>query len=338
MSDTRPNIPAQSLQVFQAQQFCVVDGANLGDPVSIAEEVMLDDTYALGSDAALGRLAVNALHENQFQIDESSQLGKPGHLIHLDCTLTLMSPDGQTTDALILVEATKAGKIADVFLLPMAPILAGTNYAVVGLDITSAKTKFAQLACVSFTRGTHITLASGEQRAIQDLNVGDRVLTRDDGAQKIRWIGHSTVRAVGAFAPIRILAGTLHNDRDLLVSQNHRLFIYQRRDSLGAGRAELLVKARHLVNGTTIHVQTGGFVDYFQLLFDRHQIIYAEGIAAESLLIDQRTRPALPKDVTEKMGAAIPGHTDQPHRGLDVDKGLLDRPDVADVLRRSSST
>ena len=54
----------------------------------------------------------------------------------------------------------------------------------------------------------------------------------------------------------------------------------------------------------------GGFVDYFQLLFDEHQIIYAEGIAAESLLIDPRTLAAVPEDVRTANGNS----TDHAHR------------------------
>ena len=125
-------------------------------------------------------------------------------------------------------------------------------------------------------------------------------------------------------------------DSDLVVSPDHRLFIYQRTDELGAGRAELLVKARHLVNGTTVRVAEGGFVDYYQLLFDSHQIIYAEGIAAESMLIDTRTRAILPEDLSNAMGEIIPGHSDLPHAGLDVSEPLLDRPDAAELLRRAS--
>ncbi|MEO0380834.1 MAG: Hint domain-containing protein, partial [Pseudomonadota bacterium] len=113
---------------------------------------------------------------------------------------------------------------------------------------------------------------------------------------------------------------------------DHRLFIYQRKDRLGAGRSELLVKARHLVNGDSVTVQDGGFVDYFELLFDSHQIIYAEGIAAESMLIDTRTKSAVPDEVT----ALLSGHTKTGLSGLDVTETLLDRPDAAELLRRAS--
>ena len=167
--------------------------------------------------------------------------------------------------------------------------------------------------------------------------MGDRVLTRDDGPQKVQWIGQNTVRAVAEFAPICIKAGTLNNDDDLIVSPDHRLFIYQRSDELGAGRAELLVKVRYLLNGDTVFTQTGGYVDYFQLLFDGHEIIYAEGIAAESMLTDTRTKPVLPAHIAKDMGDVIPGHSDRPHAGLDVQEGLLNRPDAAAILRRTSA-
>ena len=47
-----------------------------------------------------------------------------------------------------------------------------------------------------------------------------------------------------------------------------------------------MVRAKHLVNGKDVNRLNDGFVEYYQLLFDEHQIIYAEGIAAESLLFD----------------------------------------------------
>lgn len=123
-----------------------------------------------------------------------------------------------------------------------------------------------------------------------------------------------------------------------MVSPDHRLFIYQRSDQLGAGRSELLVKARHLVNGDTVIRQDGGFVDYFQLLFDAHQIIYAEGIAAESTLVDTRTRATMPDEVTAQlMGNAATERGSAGLSGLDVQETLLNRPDAAELLRKAST-
>lgn len=333
MTHAPASSPAQSLPVYRADTFVVTQGANLGDPLSHAAELMLDDVYHLTLSAVLERLTLHATDETHLTIAEDSALGAAGAAIHLDCALTLMSPDGQITDALVLVEVDAEGDIDEIYLLPLSGLVPRASYALVGIDRDSVRTKFAHLSCARFTRGTHITMSSGLQTPIENLAVGDRILTRNDGVQKIRWIGHSTVRAVGEFAPIRIHAGTLSNIHDLIVSPDHRLFIYQRQDRLGVGRSELMVKARHLVNGESVTVQDGGFVDYFELLFDTHQIIYAEGIAAESMLIDTRSKPGVPEEIsallTEGMDAGL--------SGLDVTETLLDRPDAAEVLRRAST-
>lgn len=309
----------------------------MGDPLSFADELMLDDVYELTPGALPERLSILTSETNNFRVANDTSLGTPGAPLYLDSALMLMSPDGQTQEALVLVEVDAQGNARDTYLLPLAAMLPQCEYRLVGIDTQTQLQKFAQVACVSFTRGTHITLASGAQRKIEELHVGDKILTRDDGVQKLRWIGQSTLRAVGEFAPICIAAGTLNNAHDLVVSPDHRLFVYQRRDEVGAGRSELLIKARHLVNGDTVRVLDGGFVDYFQLLFDSHQIIYAEGIAAESMLIDTRTKPVLPDELAEAMGDVIPGHSDLPHAGLDVDQSLLNRPDAAELLRKAST-
>ena len=78
----------------------------------------------------------------------------------------------------------------------------------------------------------------------------------------------------------------------------------------------------------------GGFVDYFQLLFDHHQIIYAEGIAAETLLLDNRTLPALPQGLAQDL--AQTAHPERPHMAFEVKDSLLDIPNAAETLRRAS--
>lgn len=198
-----PQAPAHSVPVYPAEVFTATDGANMGDALSFADELELDDTYALSPQARPVQLAIQVL-EDGFEIAAESATGVPGAALHLDCALTLMSPDGQTTDSIVVVETDATGNVAQIYLLPLASLTPRTDYALVGIDTTKAAEKFAEVACARFTRGTHITLASGAQVPIEDLSVGDRVLTRDDGPQKVRWIGQSTVRAVGDFAPICI--------------------------------------------------------------------------------------------------------------------------------------
>ena len=44
----------------------------------------------------------------------------------------------------------------------------------------------------------------------------------------------------------------------------------------------MLATAKSLVNGDTIRRKPGGNVEYFHMLFDRHQIVLAEGAPSES--------------------------------------------------------
>ncbi|SMY07814.1 Hint domain-containing protein [Flavimaricola marinus] len=333
MTQAQDIAATQSLPVYRASDFRVTDGVAEGEAMSFADELVMDDIYELGRRATRGRLSI-VLGDGprSFTVAQGSALGKTGHSVYLDSCVTLMAPDSSTYEVLILVEV-EDGAVADIYILPLASLEPDIEYRLVGIDRDAAGTRFAEVACVSFSRGTHITMASGEQRPIEALQVGDRVLTRDDGPQEIRWIGQTTLRAVGDFAPVVIRKGTLHNENDLLLSPDHRIFVYQREDKLGAGRSEVLVKVRHLVNGTSVVRQDGGFVDYFQLLFDEHQIIYAEGIAAESLLIDQRTSPALPDAARSQVKGA---HSRRAHANYEVGAKLMETPDAVDLLRRAS--
>ncbi|MEP2718735.1 Hint domain-containing protein [Pseudophaeobacter sp.] len=326
----------QSIPAYPAEQFRVEIGANMGDPLGVLDELMLDDIYQLSPPDIPQRLTIHTGSEGSFSIAQDSELGEVGAALHLDCSLTLMPHSGDNVEALVMVEVDADEMIAGIYLLPMAPLNIQQSYTLVRAERDNARRKLAQMACVSFTRGTRITLATGAQKPIEELQAGDRILTRDDGVQELRWIGQSTARAVGRMAPVLIRAGALNNANDLLVSPDHRLMVYQRQDALGTGCPELLLRARDLVNGDTVMVQDGGFVDYFHLLFDRHHIVYAEGIAAESLFLDALTQPALPDEILTRISEQPEEMQRRDAHGLEVQKALLDRPDAVDLLKRSS--
>ena len=252
MSDDPIRPMMQTVAVLRSDDFVVSEGVAEGEGISFADELVMDDVYQLSKSATRLPLSLSLREDAEgFEISETSTIGKIGNAVYLDSCVTMMATDSTTYEVLVLVEVEDGGLEAT-YLLPLANLTSDTNYRLVGVDKDAATTRFAEVASVSFTRGTHITMASGEQRAIEDLVVGDKVLTRDDGPQAVRWVGQSTLRAVGEFAPIVITKGALHNENDLLVSPDHRLFIYQRSDALGAGRHELLVRARYLVNGDTV--------------------------------------------------------------------------------------
>jgi hypothetical protein len=153
----------------------------------------------------------------------------------------------------------------------------------------------ARLIC--FTRGTLIKTDQGE-RPIEDLAAGDMVLTMDHEYQPIRWIGSSKRAATGDLAPILIRKSALGNDRDLRVSPQHRMLLQGWQAEMLFGEVEVLATAKSLLNDHSIIRDEGGEVEYFHMLFDTHEIIYAEGCLSESFhpgkkgwkALDQATR------------------------------------------------
>lgn len=134
-----------------------------------------------------------------------------------------------------------------------------------------------------FVRGTMILTQDGE-KPVEDLRPGDMIETRDHGAEPLRWIGTRKVAAEGKFAPVVIEAGTFGLHRRLVVSPQHRILLNHWMAELMFGDDEVLVAAKDLVNECSVRILEGGEVEYFHLLFDRHEIIWSEGLATESFL------------------------------------------------------
>ena len=139
-----------------------------------------------------------------------------------------------------------------------------------------------------FVAGCRIATDHGAV-AVEDLRVGDRVLTRDHGYRPIRWIGarEFTEKALTDFPelrPVTIAAGALDGllpSADLTVSPQHRILICDPR-----GGGEVLVPAISLTGRGGIAVAGQGGVIYYHLMFDAHEVICSEGAWSESFLPD----------------------------------------------------
>ena len=156
-----------------------------------------------------------------------------------------------------------------------------------------------------FTRGTHILTPNGDVR-VEDIHVGSRVVTLDNATQTVRWIGPTMRAAKGACAPILIKAGALDNDADLWVSQQHRMLVRNAKAELLFGENEVLVPAKSLVNDDTIRIVEGGQVEYFHILFDRHEIVFAEGAMTESLHLGSQSLKSLPNESIQEIELLFP--------------------------------
>ena len=140
-----------------------------------------------------------------------------------------------------------------------------------------------------FVQGALIDTPRGP-RLIETLELGDVVLTRDAGPQRIRWIGGSKIDilnpdAAEAYQPIRLHAhafGPGVPERDILVSPMHRVVLSHVDVPLLFGETEVLCAAQHLVNGFTITRENLSNVTYFHMIFDDHQIVKTSGVLSES--------------------------------------------------------
>ncbi len=140
-----------------------------------------------------------------------------------------------------------------------------------------------------FTPGTTIATPRG-QKLVEDLSVGDRVITRDNGIQKIRWLGKRTLRGrelitADHMKPILIRAGALGNglpERDMLVSPNHRVLVANDRTALYFEEHEVLVAAKHLVNNRGIETVDTFSATYIHFMFDAHEVVLSNGAWSES--------------------------------------------------------
>ena len=156
-----------------------------------------------------------------------------------------------------------------------------------------------------FAAGTLIE-AEGGPRPVETLRAGDLVLTADHGLQPVRWAGQRAVTGRDQMAPILIRAGALGNYRDMRVSPQHRMLVADWRAEMYFARTQVLVAAKHLVNGTTIRPAPCDRITYVHLAFDRHEVIFAEGCPTESLHLAAESLAALGPAALAELRAIFP--------------------------------
>src|SRR6476619_200771 len=141
------------------------------------------------------------------------------------------------------------------------------------------------IAPVCFLRGTSILTSHGETR-VEELAVGDLVVTAKGISLPIRCVGRQHFKqAAGSswkktILPVRISRLALDNrtpHADLYLSPNHSLFM-----------DGVLIPAIYLINGRSIvQAMPEGVeeIEYFHIELETHEVIFAEGTAAETLLL-----------------------------------------------------
>lgn len=141
-------------------------------------------------------------------------------------------------------------------------------------------------------RGTPIDTPYGP-RLIEQLRPGDLVTTAH-GSQPIRWITTREVPALGGLRPVLLRAPYYGLSRDILVAPDHRIVVEGAEAEYLFGEDEVLVEARHLIDGQAIRRGPGGAgtVWYHHLLLDGHECLRFAGLWGESLFLGDIGRDA----------------------------------------------
>lgn len=159
------------------------------------------------------------------------------------------------------------------------------------LDLSGTNFEFGA-GPVCYVPGTLILTDRGEV-AVQELRVGDLLITADRAPQPIRRIAetrHSFPDGPHRHKPIEIKAGSLGDGRPrrhLIVSPQHRMVLSGPVVEEMFGTREVLALAKGLVGLDHIRAMNGKReVTYFSLLCDCHEIIMAEGAWSETFRPD----------------------------------------------------
>ncbi|WP_420010869.1 Hint domain-containing protein [Tateyamaria sp.] len=189
--------------------------------------------------------------------------------------------------------------------------LAGNRYS----GMTASREDSDFVTC--FVSGTLIATVDGDL-PIEALSVGTEVITQDGQPEPIRWIGGRTVRCHGSLIPVRIRANALGlglPNRTLLVSKQHRIMVASPITKRMFGEDEVLVAAHKLVGlpGVELAVETG-FVTYWHILCDRHEVIFANGAPVETLYLGTMTKVAMSDAAWSEVAALFPQLQTHAHR------------------------
>ena len=131
-----------------------------------------------------------------------------------------------------------------------------------------------------FAAGSRILTPRGYV-AVERLREGDMVVTLSGKRERIQWIGYRHVDCTRHInreraLPIRIAAHAFGQDRPkrpLLLSPDHSVFV-----------EGVLIPIKFLVNDSTIRQIEVDVVSYFHIELDRHEVVLAEGLPAETYL------------------------------------------------------
>lgn len=193
--------------------------------------------------------------------------------------------------------------------LPQNATLASTTWTPTSGSVTPA-----QLGPPCFTPGTLIETPQGP-RLVETLRPGDLVETIDRGAQPIRLVhersfGAAHLQSVANHRGVSFEPGALGQDaphQPLVVSPQHRIMLRSQIAERLFGTPEIMVPAVQLIGWPGVSsVPPDGGITYIHLLLDHHAVLWANGVAAESLYLGTRIHETLTAREIDAIYARFP--------------------------------
>ncbi|TRW96639.1 Hint domain-containing protein [Paracoccus sp. M683] len=247
--------------------------------------------------------------------------------------VTVLNDDGTTSTIVTTVRVMQDDQ-GNTFIMPppegasRSEIEAMTSKPIISVEFPEnpkcyelcVKSVFTDRTCFPcFGRGTMIETEFGPM-PVEDLRAGMRIWTRDNGLKPLLWIGSRHLGALHLKSypnlhPIRISAGALGQHtpgRDLVVSPQHRILVRSKIAQRMFGTFEVLVAAKQLLQLDGIDIATDlEQVDYFHMLFDRHEIVVSDGAETESLYTGPEALKTVGPAAREEIFALFPDLRDR---------------------------
>jgi Hint domain len=228
-------------------------------------------------------------------------------------TVEILNSDGIAIASLIVLPSVATYQQ---YTLPVDFEVAGTytlRFTELGPDNSfgAIVDNISMLVC--FAGPTLIETPTGRVPASR-IRAGDLVVT-ERGPMPVRWVGRRRVTASEMAAndklrPVKITAGALGQGlplADLRVSRQHRMLVSSPICQRMFGQTDILVSALKLTALPGIHIdEEVEEIDYIHLLFDQHEVIFAEGAPSESLLLQAEALAALTPEAREEIALLFP--------------------------------
>lgn len=305
----------------------------------------------------------NELHEDYdkatYNLGGRTVTNNFSAFVHYEVTMTFRKPDGTTytEDRTFTVRQMDNG---DTFITPSGnhgathvqfpyPLASITlnkststhwNFQLPGIRDFTPNDEETPIIVPCFVSGTMIECESGPRR-IDDIRVGDLVMTKDNGLQPVRWMGSRKLGAVELASaphlmPIHISAGSLGQNlpaMDLFVSPQHRVLLQSDIAQEAFGANQVLAAAKQLLAIGGIKQATEVTeVRYFHMLFDQHEIVISNGLETESLYTGPMALKSLAGAALAEITELFPELTESTYKPTPARKILSGR-EVRDLAK-----